>query len=151
MTGSAARARPGPAPIVWTQVAALILGTLMFLYGLVGFWPSFSIPGPDWQQSTLLGIECNALRSAQQVLVGVIGWAAATRAGGARLHGWGLALVNAVFVVLGIVGVLVPSAHWLGMNVPAVVVAGVFAVAGLVLALVPSGSGHRAKTASPPR
>ncbi|GJF04746.1 DUF4383 domain-containing protein [Pseudonocardia sp. D17] len=129
--------RTGPAPVLWIQIGALVLGTLMFLYGLVGFWPSFAPAGPDGQQSTLLGIECNALRCALQVLLGVIGWAAASRAPAARGYGWLLAVVNAVFVVLGIIGVANPDADPLAMNVPAVVVAGAFALLGLVLALVP--------------
>jgi hypothetical protein len=137
MSEPTAERGPGHAPFPWVQLGALVLGTLLLLYGMIGFWPSFSPPGADGRQPTLLGIEVNALRSALQLLLGVIGMVSATRLSSARLYGWVLAAVSAVFVVFGIIGITNPDADWLGMNVPAVVVAGVFAVLGLGLALGP--------------
>jgi hypothetical protein len=119
------------------QLGALVLGALLMLYGMVGFWPAFSPPGPDGRQSTLLGLEVNPLRSALTLALGVIGMVCATRMSSARGYGWLLAVVSAVFVVFGILGIADPAVDWLGMNVPSTVVAGVFVLLGLVLALGP--------------
>ncbi|GAA4692908.1 hypothetical protein GCM10023215_32600 [Pseudonocardia yuanmonensis] len=117
------------------QLGALVLGALLMIYGLVGFWPAFSPLGADGRQPTLLGLEVNPLRSALTLALGVIGMISATRMSSARAYGWVLAVVSAAFVVFGILGVADPAVDWLGMNTPAIVVAGVFAVLGLVLAL----------------
>lgn len=128
---------PGPAPFPWVQLGALVLGSVLMIYGLVGFWPAFAPPGADGRQPTLLGLEVNALRSALQLALGVLGMLCSTRFSASRGYGWLLALVSGVFVVFGIVGVADPRVDWLGMNVPSTVVAGVFALLGLVLALGP--------------
>ncbi|GAA2875781.1 hypothetical protein GCM10010472_36760 [Pseudonocardia halophobica] len=128
---------PGQAAFPWVQVGALVLGALLMIYGLVGFWPAFAPPGPDGRQPTLLGLEINPLRSALQLALGVAGMLCATRFSAARAYGWVLAVVSLAFVVFGILGILDRDVDWLGMNVPSTVVAGVFAALGLVLALGP--------------
>ncbi|MCE3556274.1 DUF4383 domain-containing protein [Pseudonocardia sp. RS11V-5] len=152
----AARQGPGHARFPWVQVGALVLGALLMIYGIVGFWPAFSPLGPDGRQSTLLGLEINPLRCVLQLALGVIGMLCATRLSTARAYGWLLAVVSVAFVVFGILGVLDHDIDWLGMNVPSTVVAGVFAVLGLVLALGPvrrgfPGGEHEPVHAEPSR
>ncbi|MCE0766200.1 DUF4383 domain-containing protein [Pseudonocardia kujensis] len=145
----AAEQGPGQARFPWVQVGALVLGGLLMIYGIVGFWPAFSPPGADGRQPTLLGLEVNPLRSALQLALGVIGMLCATRLSTARVYGWLLAVVSAAFVVFGILGVLDHDIDWLGMNVPSTVVAAVFAVLGLVLALGPVRQGFPGGERSP--
>ncbi|MFR9800946.1 DUF4383 domain-containing protein [Pseudonocardia sp. RS010] len=125
----------GHAGMPWVQVGALVLGALLMIYGVVGFWPAFAPPGPDGRQPTLLGLEINPLRSVLTLALGVAGMLSATRMSAARAWGWVVAAVNLVFVVFGILGIVDRDIDWLAMNVASTVVAGVFVVLGLVLAL----------------
>jgi hypothetical protein len=137
MSEQSAERGPGHAPFPWVQLVSLVLGALLMIYGMVGFWPALAPPGPDGLQPTLLGLEVNPLRSALTLVLGVIGMICATRFSAARGYGWLLAVVSAAFVVFGILGVADRDVDWLGMNVPSTVVAGVFTLLGLVLALGP--------------
>lgn len=128
----------GAAAFPWVQIAALVLGFLLLMFGLAGFWPtSFESLGPGDSPARLLGIEVSPLHNTLHIALGLVGMISATRLSAARKWGWLLVAAGVVFVVMGVVGVVSPDLDVLGMNIAAIVVEALIALAGLVLAVGP--------------
>jgi hypothetical protein len=129
---------PGPAQFPWPQLAAMIMGLALVLFGVFGFWPTaFSTFAEGDGGRMFLGIQVSPLRNIIHLVLGVAGLVCATRIPASRTYGWVLAFAGVVMAAFGIVGLLRPQFDMLSMNVPAVVVSAVIALLGLAIALLP--------------
>jgi hypothetical protein len=111
---------PGPARFTWPQLAALLLGAVYFLLGLLGFFflgdtSSASLAGRD-TDDVMLGLELNAITNVLHLVMGVAGLICATSLVRARAYGVGLAVVGAVLFVFGVVAVGNPAINVLSLN-----------------------------------
>jgi hypothetical protein len=126
----------GHAPFPWVQLATLIVGAVLFLYGMIGyFFTGFTPLPPTEHGPTLLGMELNPLRTTLYLLLGIAGMGCASKKRTARAYGWLLAAVGVICAGFGVVTMLVPGTDVLSMNMASTLASVGLAVVGLVIAL----------------
>jgi len=86
------------------QIYALVLGAVLVLVGILGFFvePSFGI-GDDAQRGTLIAFDINGWHNVVHLLSGVVGLAMAGSAVKARLFCIGYGAVYVLVTILGFV------------------------------------------------
>jgi hypothetical protein len=86
------------------QVYALVLGAVLVVVGLIGFFvePSFSV-GDSAQRGTLIAFDINGWHNVVHLLSGVAGLALAGTAARARLFCIGYGIVYVVVTALGFI------------------------------------------------
>lgn len=98
------------------QVYALVLGAVLVLVGILGFFvePSFAV-GDSAQRGTLIAFDINGWHNVVHLLSGIVGLALAGTAAKARLFCIGY---GAVYVLVTILGFIVGSGHYLLSIIP---------------------------------
>ena len=86
------------------QVYALVLGAVLVLVGILGFFvePSFGI-GDDAQRGILIAFDINGWHNVVHLLSGIVGLALASTAAKARLFCIGYGAVYVLVTILGFV------------------------------------------------
>ena len=151
-----ARQRHAPARFPAPQVTLLVIGALLLVWGIVGFFflgdPATDLAGRDTNHG-LLGLETNALQNLIHGVLGLVALACTSNETAMRVGGVVLAVAGAALTVAGVVGLAIPDANVFSQNLPATIVHGVTALVGLAIALVPvpRPAGQAAGPANPPR
>lgn len=119
----------------WPQIAALIVGALFFLAGLIGFVPTgldhFASHGGG---ATFLGFGVNPLHNIVHIVIGLAGLAAATSLRASRGFGWFLLIAYGAVLIFGLFAVSRPSINFLNLNVADNWLHGVSALVGAGIA-----------------
>ncbi|MCZ2858923.1 DUF4383 domain-containing protein [Blastococcus sp. VKM Ac-2987] len=126
--------RPG---MTWPQMAALAIGVIYLLVGIVGFFiTGFDNFFAHDSGETIVGFEINPFHNVVHILIGAAGIALSRTLGGARTYGWLLAIGYGATFVYGLFAV---DAEWdfLSINWADNWLHLVSALAGLVIALGP--------------
>jgi len=86
------------------QVYALVLGAVLVLVGILGFFvePSFGI-GDDAQRGVLIAFDINGWHNVVHLLSGIVGLALAGTAAKARLFAIGYGAVYVLVTILGFI------------------------------------------------
>ena len=129
--GTGQRAKP------WPQIAALVIGAVYTIIGIVGFF----ITGFDdffgMHGDSLLGFMINPFHNVVHIVIGLAGIALSRSLSGARTYGWLLALGYGAAFVYGLFAVG-KSWDFLDLNWADNILHLVTALAGLVIALAPA-------------
>ncbi|MFD0484499.1 DUF4383 domain-containing protein [Kineococcus sp. GCM10028916] len=144
MSGAVTRSRPR---VTAAQHLSLIVGVLLILLGVVGFFVSgFS----DWTGGTkeqqVVGLAVNPLSNVLHLVLGVLGVLARTGARRARWYGVFLLLAGGAWFAYGAVDADGGGPPF-NLNWPMSTVHAVLAVGGLVMAFVPVRTAPRPSTA----
>ena len=126
--------RPG---MTWPQMAALAIGVIYLLVGIVGFFiTGFDNFFAHDSDETIVGFEINPFHNVVHILIGAAGIALSRTLAGARTYGWLLAIGYGATFVYGLFAV---DAEWdfLSINWADNWLHLVSALAGLVIALGP--------------
>ena len=132
--------RTGTRGMTWPQLAAMVIGAVYALIGVVGFVVTGFEDFFGHTGETLLGFEINGMHNVVHLLIGLAGIALARTLPGARSYGWLLAVGYGAAFLYGLFAVgedwdflsLNWADNWLHL---------VTALVGLAIALGPVHSG----------